>query len=84
MPQSQYYEQDWNNHMHSSLNHWEYNSPELFYQPSYQHSYNSCLEQPIEEKSTHDKILEYVYESERQVQKMKDSRAHQDFQIQDP
>ena len=44
----------------------------------------SYPEQPIEEKSTYDKILEHVHESERQVQKLKNLQAHQDFQIQDP
>ena len=31
-----------------------------------------------------EKILEALHESERQVQNIKDSQAHQNFQIQDP
>ena len=33
--QSQYYEQDWNNHYHSSQSRWGYNSPESYGQPPY-------------------------------------------------
>ena len=49
MPQSQYYEQDWNNHHYSSQNQWGYNSPELYCQLPYQHlaSYNPSPERRI-------------------------------------
>ena len=51
VPQSQYYEQDWNNYHHSSPSQWGYNSPEYYGQPPYQHpaSYTPSPEQPLEE-----------------------------------
>jgi len=51
IPQSQYYERDWNNHHHSSQRQCEYNSPESYDQKPYQHpaSYASFLKQPIKE-----------------------------------
>jgi len=51
MPQSQYYEQDWNNHHHSLQSQWRYNSLEYYGQPPNQHpaSYTPFPEQPLEE-----------------------------------
>ena len=45
MPQSQYYEQEWDNYQHSSLSQWGYNSPESYYQQPYQQttSYNPYM-----------------------------------------
>ena len=42
MPQSQYYEQEWDNHHHSSPSQWGYNSPESYHQQPHQQtaSYN--------------------------------------------
>ena len=81
MPQSQYYKQNWNNHLYFLLSQWEYNSPESSGQPPYQHSasYTSLQDHSIEEKSDFDKILKVV---ERRLKKMEDSRSHQNFQIQ--
>ena len=36
MTQSQYNEQDWNNHHYSSQSQWEYNAPEPYCQPPFQ------------------------------------------------
>jgi len=53
MPMSQYYEQDWNDHHHSSPSQWGYNSPESYGQPPYQQpiSYTPYQDQPFEETS---------------------------------
>ena len=44
MPQSKYYEQECDNHYHSSPSQWGYNSPESYYQQAYQQtaSYTLC------------------------------------------
>ena len=76
MPQSQYYEQEWNNHrLHSSLSQWGYNSLKSFYQPPYQHlaSYTPYQDNSMEEKSDFDKILKAI---ERRIQNLEGSRAH--------
>ena len=59
MPQLQYYEQDSDDHYHSSLIQWGYNSIESYYQLSYQHlaSYTPP-EQPIEEPIDWEKRME--------------------------
>jgi len=86
MPQSQYYEQDWNNHLHSSSSQWRYTSPESYCDPHFQHSasYTPCQEQSIEEKSKLTKSLEALLESQRQFQNMTDLILSQNFQIKDP
>ena len=86
MPQSQYYEQDWNNHHYSSQNQWGYNSPESYCQPPFQHStYNfPSHDQLIEKKSKAMKSIEFMIESQEQKLKMMDSQFLQDSQIQDP
>ena len=68
MPQSQYYEKDWNNHHHYSQSQWGYNSPESYDQPPYQHltSYTPYQDQHIEEKSELEKSLEAFLGSTRQ------------------
>jgi len=65
IPQSQYYEQDWNNHHYSSQSQWGYNSPESYYQPLFQHSTSnfSNHDQLIEEKSEVTKSTKAMIES---------------------
>ena len=65
-PQSQYYEQDWNNYHHSSPSQWGYNSPESYCQPPFQHSALNFPrhDQPIEEKSEVTKSIEVMIESQ--------------------
>ena len=86
MPQFQYYEQEWDNHHHSSLSQWGYNSPESYYQQLYQQtaSYTPYQDQPIKEKSSLEKTFEAFLESTRQVQIIADSILPNNFQIQDP
>ena len=86
MPQSQYYEQEWDKHHHSSLSQWGYNSPESYYQQPYQQtaSYNPYQDQPIEEKSSLEKTFEAFLESTRQVQIIANSILPNNSQIQDP
>ena len=83
MPQSQYYEQEWDNHHHSSSSQWGYNSPESYYQQPYQQtaSYNPYQDQPIEEKSSLEKTFEAFLESTRQVQIIADSILPNNSQI---
>jgi len=38
LPQPEYYEQDWDDHHHSSSSQWGYNSPDIYYQQPDQHS----------------------------------------------
>ena len=66
MPQSQYYEQDWNNYHYSSQSQWGYNSPELYCQLSFQHSVLNfpSHDQPIEEKFEAMKSIEAMIESQ--------------------
>jgi len=66
--QPHYYEQDCDDHHHSSLSQWGYNSPESYYQQLDQYSV-SCAQyqdQPIEEKSSLEKSFEAFLESRRQ------------------
>jgi len=86
MPQSQYYEQDWNIHHYSSQSQWGYNSPKSYCQPPFQHSASkfSSHDQPIEEKSEVIKSIEAMIESQEQKLKMMDSQFPQNFQIQYP
>ena len=85
MPQSQYYKQDWNNHLYSSQNQWGYNSPESYYQPPFQQSssYTLFSNQPIEEEYDIERsrkaILEYL-----QSRNSTNSIIPQNSQIQDP
>ena len=85
VPQSQYYEQDWNNHDQSSHSQWGYNSPESYGQLSYQHlaSYISSPEQPLEEPIDWEKRMKALEELEGRIQNLEDSKFHQSFQIQD-
>jgi len=80
-PQPKHYEQDWNNHQHSSSSQWGYNSPKSYGQPPNQHSalYATFLEQSIEDKSKLKKSLEALNESEQQIQKLMDSSSHTIF-----
>ena len=66
MPQSQYYEQDWNNHHYCSQSQWGYNSPESYYQPHCQHpaSYTLSPRQPLEELIDWEKRMEALEEFE--------------------
>jgi len=66
MPESQYYEQDWNNHHHSSQSQWGYNSFESFGQPPYQHpaSYTPSPGKPLEEPIDWKKRMEALEELE--------------------
>ena len=84
MPQSQYYEQEWDNYHYSSPSQWGYNSPESYYQQPYQQttSYTPYQDQPIEDKSSLEKSFEA--ESTRQVQIIADSIIPNNSQIQDP
>ena len=72
MPQPQYYEQDWNKHLHSSPCQWGCTSPKSYYQLSLQYlaSYIPFLEQPLEEKTELEKSMEALQESEWQFQIM--------------
>ena len=85
MPQSQYYEQDWNNHHYSSQSQWRYNSPKSYCQPPYQlsASYTPYPEQPLEESIDWEKRMEVLEELERRIQILEDSKSHQNFQIKD-
>ena len=58
MPQSQYYEQDWNNHYHSSQSQWGYNSPESYGQPPYQKSdsYTRYQDQPMKKNLNYKRV----------------------------
>jgi len=78
MLQCQYYEQDWNNHHHSSQSEWEYNSPKSYGQPSYQHtpSYIAYQDQPIKEKFDLTKRIEALIESQNQFLDTMDSQSH--------
>ena len=60
MPQSQYYEQEWDNHHHSLPSQWGYNSSESYYQQPYQQiaSYTPYQDEPFEEKSSLEKTFE--------------------------
>ena len=82
---SQYYEQEWDNHPHSSPSQWGYNSPESYYQHSYKQttSYTPYQDEPIEEKSSLQKTFETFLEFTRQVQIITDSILPNNFQIQD-
>ena len=86
MHQSQYYEQDWNNHYYSSQSQWGYNSPESYCQLPYQHpaSYTPSLEQPLEESIDWEKRMEALYELERRIQILEDSKSRKNFQVTDP
>ena len=86
MPQSQYYEQDWNNHDHSLQSQWGDNSPNSYCQPPFQHSVSKfpSHDQSIEEKSEVTKNIKAMIESLEQKLKMIDSQFPQNFQIQDP
>ena len=86
MPQSQYYEQDWNNHHYSSQSQWGYNSSESYCQPPYQHpaSYTPSPEQPLGESIDWEKRMEALEELERWIQILEDSKSRQNFQITDP
>ena len=86
MSQSQYYEQDWNNHHHSSQSQWGYNSPESYSQPPYQHltSYTPSPEQTLEESVDWEKRMEALEELERPIQILEDIKSPQNFQIKDP
>jgi len=85
MSQLQYYEEDWNDHHHSSPNQWRYNAFESYYQPSFQQSssYSLFSNQPIEEefdiKRSEKVILEYL-----QSPNSTDSSIPQNLQIHDP
>jgi len=85
MPQSQYYEQDWDNHHHSSPSQWGYNSLLSYCQPPFQQSSSYALfsDQSINEESDIERsrkaILEYL-ESQNSI----DSSIPQNSQIQDP
>ena len=72
MPQSQFYEQNWNNHLYSSHSRWGYNAHESYSQPPYQHSalYTYDQDSSIEENSESDKMLE---ELERRLTKLENS-----------
>jgi len=76
MPQSQYYEQDWNNHHYYSQSQWGYNSPKSYCQPPFQHSASNfpSHDQSIEEKSKVIKSIEVMIESQEQSLKMMDSQ----------
>ena len=67
MSQPQYYEQDWNDHYHSLLSQWGYNSPESYYQQPDQHSAlcTPYQDQPIKEKSSLEKSFKAFLESMR-------------------
>ena len=86
MSQSQYYEQDWNNHHYSSQSQLGYNSPESYCQPPFHHSASnfSSHNQPIEEKYEVKKSIEAMIESQEQQLKMMDSQFSQHSQIQEP
>ena len=86
MPQSQYYEQEWNDHHHSSQSQWGYNSPESNSQPPHQHpaSYTSSPKQPLEELIDWENRMEALEELERRIQNLEDLKSHQSFQIQKP
>jgi len=81
MPQSQYYEQDWNNHHHSSKSQWGYNSSESYSQLPYQHPapYTLSPEQPLEESIDWENRMEALEELERQIQILEDSKSCQNF-----
>ena len=75
IPQSQYYEQDWNNHHYSSQSQWGYNFPESYCHPPFQHSVSNfpSHDQPIEENFEAMKIIEAMIEFQEQKLKMMDS-----------
>ena len=79
MPQSQYSEQDWNNHHYSSQSQF----PESYCQSPFQYSASNfpSHDQLIEEKSEVMKSIKVMIESQEQKLKMTDSQLSQDSQI---
>jgi len=67
IPQSQYYEQEWNNYHYSSQSQLGYNSPESYCQPPYQHpaSYTPSPKQLLEELIDWEKRMDALEELER-------------------
>ena len=86
MSQSQYYEQDWNNHQYSSQSQWGYNFPESYCQLPYQYpaSYTASPEQQLEESIDREKRMGALDELERWIQILEDSKFRQNFQVTDP
>ena len=84
MPQTQYYEQDRNNHHYSLQSQWGYNSPELCCQPPYQHptSYTPP-KQPPKESIDWEKMMEALEKLEWRIQILEGSKSRQNFQITD-
>ena len=69
MPQPQFHETNWNNHLYSSPSQWGYNTPEPYCQPPFQpsSSYTSFPTPPIEEPTYLKKSIEFMIQSSPQM-----------------